>query len=108
MRLTVTIAAVLVAGTLAGCVETTSSTTLATFPPTDQDRTTPAYQACLARIARDTGRSTSDVQIFSYDYSEAGTRILATVAGAEAPWQCLSSNSGVVQEVMYTGSEGAL
>lgn len=108
MRLTATLATAFVAGTLAGCVETSSTTTSATFPPTDQDRATPAYQACLARIASETGRSTSDIQIFSYDYSEAGTRVLATVAGAEAPWQCLSSNGGVVQEVMYTGSEGAL
>ena len=43
-----------------------------------------------------------------YLYAEAATTILANVKGAEAPWKCISSNGGVVQQVMYTGSEGAL
>ncbi|MGP3695715.1 hypothetical protein [Rhodobacter sp. NSM] len=68
----------------------------------------PAYTACRAAIARTNRRPVSDVAIFSYLFSEANTEVLASVAGAEAPWRCLSSNQGEVAEVTYTGSEGAL
>ena len=93
---------------LAACVEATGTSAPMTLAPTDADRATPAYQACRAAIAQATGRSPADVAIFDYLFSEAGTQVQATVAGAEAPWRCLSSNSGVVAEVTYTGSEGAL
>ena len=65
---------------------------------------------CLltAKAAQTTGRTPADVAIFDWLFSEAGTQVQAKVAGAEAPWCCLSSNSGVVAKVTYTGREGAL
>lgn len=91
---------------LAGCV--TDDTAVTTIAPTDADRAQPAYQACLAAIAKTTGRPAADIAIFDYSFSEAGTRVQASVAGAEAPWSCLAANDGTVEEVMYTGSEGSL
>lgn len=79
-----------------------------TIAPTEADKATPAYQACRAANAQTTGRPASDVALFDYLFSEAGTQIQATVAGAEALWRCISSNGGVVAEVTYTGSKGAL
>jgi hypothetical protein len=92
---------------LTGCVDTAmvESTSIA---PTAADRATPAYQACVSAIARQTGNATADVAVFNYLFSEAGTQVEATVAGATAPWRCLASNDGTVQQVMFTGSEGAL
>jgi len=110
MRLIASFAALCAVATLAGCVESTpiATTAATTFPPTAADKASPAYQSCLAAIARTTGRPASDVAIYSFLFSEANTEVLATVAGAEAPWRCLSSTGGVVAEVTYTGSEGAL
>lgn len=102
------IAALIAAGTLAGCVATAGSGSTASFPPTDPNRASLAYQACAKAIAGQTARPLSDITIVQYLYAEAATTILANVKGAEAPWKCIASNGGVVQQVMYTGSEGAL
>lgn len=102
---------VLSAALLSGCLDTSDTpvmTEATTIAPTPADQVSPAYKACQSAIAAKTGRGVADVAIFDYLYSEAGTQVQATVAGADAPWRCLSSNSGVVAEVMYTGSEGAL
>jgi hypothetical protein len=102
---------------LAGCVQSTSTPAtmtapatmpVATLAPTDADRATPAYRACVAAIAGQTGKSQADVAVFQYLFSEAGTQVEATVAGADAPWRCLAANDGTVQSVMFTGSEGNL
>jgi hypothetical protein len=92
---------------LSGCVETTSMET-GSLAPTAADRATPAYQACVSAIAGQTGNTTANVNVFTYVFSEAATQVEATVPGATAPWRCLASNDGVVQQVMFTGSEGSL
>jgi curli biogenesis system outer membrane secretion channel CsgG len=92
---------------LTGCVETTD-TAATTLAPTAADRATPAYQACVSAIARETGNRTADVSVFNYLFSEAGTQVEATIPGANAPWRCLAANDGTVEEVMFTGSEGSL
>ena len=96
---------------LTACVDTVpvvEEVDVLTIAPTSADRATPAYKSCVAAIAKQVGVSTKDVAVFDYQYSEAGTQIQASVAGAEAPWRCLSANDGTVAEVSYTGSEGAL
>lgn len=92
---------------LTGCVESTPME-VTSIAPTAADRATPAYQACVNAIARQTGNRTADVSVFNYLFSEAGTQVEATVAGANAPWRCIASNDGTVQQVMFTGSEGSL
>lgn len=100
------LAALAAALMLTACVEPSAGPVL--IAPTAADRASPAYAACRAELARTTNRPQSDITITSFVFSEANTEILAEVAGAEAPWRCLSSTDGVVAEVMYTGSEGAL
>lgn len=88
---------------LTACVETPI-----TPPPTGGDLGSVPALACRAAIAQTTGRAVSDVAVFDVATSEAGVGVLATVAGAEAPWSCQSSPAGEVAGVMYTGSEGKL
>jgi hypothetical protein len=93
---------------LTGCVESTPSPVSNPIAPTAADRATPAYQACVAAIAGQTGNSQADIIVRQYLFSEAATRIEAGVPGANAPWRCVASNDGTVQEVMFAGTEGTL
>lgn len=75
---------------------------------TGGDLTSVAANACRSAIARQTGRPVSDVVVFDVVESEGGVGVMATVAGAEAPWACQSSLEGRVAGVTFTGSEGSL
>jgi hypothetical protein len=101
-----TLLAFLSLGTVAACVETTEPMPMPAM--TGGNLSSVAANACRAAIAAQTGRPISDVAVFDVAESEAGVGVLATVAGAEAPWACQSSPSGQVAGVTYTGSEGAL
>jgi hypothetical protein len=46
--------------------------------------------------------------VLSSEFSQANTVVVIGVGSQRAPWRCLVSNSGVVAEVMYAGSEGRL
>jgi uncharacterized membrane protein YoaK (UPF0700 family) len=94
------------ASALSACVETTEPMPLPTV--TGGNLTSVAANACRAAIAQQTGRSVLDVAVFDVAESEAGVGVMATVAGAEAPWACQSSPEGRVAGVSYTGSEGSL
>lgn len=65
------------------------------------EMTAKAEKACIAAVEKETG--TTGATLISSDYSEAGTKVLVQVVGAEKPWSCLSSNAGEVEEVMYMG-----
>ena len=93
--------AVLALSALAACDEAPMEMA-DTAAPMAPDLTSPAAVACRTAIASEVGVSTGDVAIFQTDFSEAGTLVTATVAGAVEPWACLASNSGVVEEVYYT------
>lgn len=101
-----TLLACLSAGALAGCVETTDPMPLPAI--TGGDLTSIAAIACRDAIARQVGRPVSDVAVYDVAEAEAGVGVMATVAGAEAPWACQSSPDGRVAGVTYTGSEGSL
>lgn len=101
-----TLLACLSAAALSACVETTDTMPLPAV--TGGNLTSVAANACRAAIAQQTGRSVSDVAVFDVAESEAGVGVMATVAGAEAPWACQSSPDGRVAGVSYTGSEGSL
>lgn len=93
---------------IAGCVETNATKTRGTSVVTGGDLTGAPARACQAAIAKQMGRSVSDVAVFDVKESEVGITVEATVAGAEAPWRCTTDRSGRVSNVMYTGSEGRL
>ncbi|MEY4983996.1 MAG: hypothetical protein RIR62_2262 [Pseudomonadota bacterium] len=98
--------ALLSAATLGACVET--ATPVAMPAMTGGNLGSVAANACRAAIAAQTGRPVSDVAVFDVAESEAGVGVMATVAGAEAPWACQSSPDGRVAGVSYTGREGSL
>jgi hypothetical protein len=101
-----TLFACLAAAALPGCVETGDPMPMPAV--TGGNLTSVAANACRSAIARQTGRPVSDVAVFDVAESEAGVGVMATVAGAEAPWACQSSPDGRVAGVTYTGSEGSL
>lgn len=99
------IATLAVAGfTLAGCAADSGMSRQAA----DMSRQSPslAEQACLAAVSNETDNG--DVMILSSEYSEANSLVMIGVGEQRAPWRCLVSNDGVVAEVMFAGSEGAL
>lgn len=61
-------------------------------------------QACLAAVSREANNG--DVTVLSSEFSQANTVVMIGVGSQRAPWKCLVSSSGVVQEVMYAGSAG--
>lgn len=100
--------ALLAATVLTGCVDTTVSTE--TEPPTTivSDPDGVEVRACRAAIADAANISVDDVSVYDAPGSEAGTRVMATIAGATEPWTCLSDRNGNVSDVRFTGSEGYL
>jgi hypothetical protein len=46
--------------------------------------------------------------VLSSEFSQVNSLVLIGVGSQKAPWRCLVSNSGVVAEVSFAGSEGAL
>jgi hypothetical protein len=101
-----TLLACLSAGALAACVETTDPMPMPAM--TGGNLNSVAANACRSAIANQTGRPISDVAVFDVAESEAGVGVMATVAGADAPWACQSSPDGRVAGVSYTGSEGSM
>jgi hypothetical protein len=95
------------AAALAGCVETTDSSD-AGATPFISDPNGVEVRACRAAIARAANISVDDVAVYDAPGSEAGTRVMATIAGATDPWTCLSDRNGNVSDVRFTGSEGFL
>jgi len=93
---------------LAGCVETSATKPMETPATTGGDLTGTPARACRAAIAKEMNRPVSDVAVFDVAESEAGITVEASVAGAEAPWRCITDSVGRVSSVMYTGSEGRL
>jgi hypothetical protein len=104
-----TLLASLALGALAGCSQTAATkpqpVQMQTQTPavTGGDLSSVAARACRAAIARQTNRPVSDVAVYDVAESEAGVGVMATVAGASAPWACQSSKDGKVAGVAYTG-----
>ena len=64
-----------------------------------------AMQACLSAVSSQTE---GDVAVLSSEFSEANSLVMVGVGADRAPWRCLVSNDGTVQEIYFAGSEGAL
>ncbi len=76
-----------------------------TQPASSSDVTDAAKQACLKAVTDQTNES--DVAILSSEFSEANSLVMVGVGANRAPWRCLVSNDGAVQEVMFTGDDSA-
>jgi hypothetical protein len=82
------------------CKKQAGQTAAAPGTPSKQE------QACLAAVSRESNNG--DVTVLSSEFSQANTVVMIGVGSQRAPWRCLVSNSGVVAEVMFAGSEGRL
>lgn len=60
---------------------------------------------CIARVSSMTGGK--DTTTNHIEESEAAVEVYLNVEGVEEPWKCLGTKDGAIEEVMYTGSEGA-
>ncbi|MCB1419610.1 MAG: hypothetical protein KDJ74_11710 [Notoacmeibacter sp.] len=74
-------------------------------PAEASDVSEAAINACLAAVKNETGEP--DVVMTSKEWSQANSMVMLGVGAQRAPWKCLVSNDGTVQEVSFTGSEGA-
>jgi hypothetical protein len=100
-------AIVLSAAALAGCnTSNAPAPTVTTAPLMDESVPPASRSACLAAVSRQTNNG--DVQIIEMIFSEANSQVKVGVGPDRAPWRCLVSNDGVVQEVMSLTDEGAL
>ncbi len=70
-----------------------------------KDTETVTNEACLAAVSKETGES--DVSVLSNEFSEANTVVMVGVGADRAPWKCLVSNDGKIQEITFTGDDGA-
>jgi hypothetical protein len=82
------------------CKKPAGQTAAAPGTPSKQE------QACLAAVSRESNNG--EVTVLSSEVSQANTVVMIGVGSQHAPWRCLVSNSGVVAEVMFAGSEGRL
>ncbi|MCB1489022.1 MAG: hypothetical protein KDJ88_16395 [Bauldia sp.] len=74
--------------------------------PGGSDVSQAAIDACLAAVKKET--SEPDLAVTSSEFSEANSMVMIGVGAQRAPWKCLVSNDGTVQEISFTGDEGAL
>ncbi len=97
------------AAALAGCVEDTGSTTSTNpmFPNVgiSPDVSNTALNACRSAVDAQTDGA---VEVVGSEFSQANNAVYLVVGPQRAPWRCLVSNDGSVDEVMFVGSEGSL
>ncbi len=67
-----------------------------------------AEKACLAEVAKTVGLDSSKLKVLDVTEAQSGISVMVQVPEATAPWSCLSSKSGKVDGVSFTGSEGKL
>ena len=65
-----------------------------------------ANAACLDAVRTETGNP--DVVVLESLFSEAGTLVTVGVGSDAVPWECLSSNNGIVESINYVGGEEGL
>ena len=67
-----------------------------------------AEKACLAEVAKTVGVNSSKLKVLDVKEAQSGISVMVQVPDATAPWSCLSSKTGKVDGVSFTGSEGGL
>ena len=61
-------------------------------------------RVCLRAVARETGEP--NVALLREEHSEANSEVVVGVGARLAPWRCLVSNSGIVADISFIGSDG--
>lgn len=60
-----------------------------------------AISACLNAVSSETREE--NVSLLSSEFSEANSLVMVGVGPQRAPWRCLVSNDGIVDEVSFDG-----
>ena len=89
---------------VAGCTETTGDTRASA--PAAARTPTPAEQACLRDVTRETNNP--DVVLLSSSFSEAGTEVIVGVGPQRARWRCIAYRDGSTVGIESLTDEGAL
>jgi len=89
---------------LTGCTETTGD--IRSSAPASSRMPTPAEQACLRDVTRETNNP--DVVLLSSSYSEAGTEVIVGVGPQRARWRCIAYRDGSTAGITSLTDEGAL
>lgn len=76
--------------------------------PTPGDALRQARSQCLTAVAKTVGLPRSRLGVISDHTDASGIRVEVSVPKATAPWACLTDRQGNVEDVHFTGSEGAL
>lgn len=63
-------------------------------------------EKCLARVNETVGGGVIGTN--RIDEAESGIAIFVNVDGATAPWRCFGYRDGTIEDVMFSGDEGAL
>ena len=83
---------------LAGCVETSGSST--------SSAPSVAEQACLRDVTATTNNP--DVVLLSSSFSEAGTEVIVGVGEQRAQWRCIGYSDGTTAGITSLTNEGFL
>lgn len=75
---------------------------------TSQSGTAAAEKACLAAVAKTVGVDRGKLSVIDTSEAQSGITVNVKVPDATAPWFCLSDRKGHIQDIRFTGSEGAL
>jgi len=71
---------------------------------TAEDTKKVTNQACRVAVSKETQEK--DVVVLSNEFSEANTLVIIGVGPNRAPWKCLVSNRGKVEDISFTGNDG--
>lgn len=72
-------------------------------PESGSDVSRAAKRACLKEAASETGER--NVAVLSAEFSEANSLVMVGVGENRAPWRCLVSNDGVINEFYFAGDD---
>lgn len=91
--------------TIAGAGKATAAVAPAAAP---REKHPAAEKACIAAVAKKTNVAATKLSVTDALGAQAGIMVTVKVPGADAPWTCMTDRNGKVNNVSYSGSEGAL
>ena len=92
-----------------GVCTVASSNTAGSEPAMSPRESHPAAEkACIAAVSKKTKVAATKLSVSDALGAEAGIMVTVDVAGADAPWSCMTDKNGKVNNVSFTGSEGTL
>lgn len=76
--------------------------------PMSADSLKKARSNCLTAVANVVNRPRVSLRVIHNQAAASGVSVIVRVPQATAPWACRTDRQGTVEDVFFTGSEGAL